>query len=177
MRVKSIAVPVVLFLLCSMPVYNSLAQHQIRAWAFGSNGISSNNDIAVKSTAGQPVTGMQSGDTFTLYSGFWFITATQIVTTVELPESCIPGQYILMQNYPNPFNPATTIRFGLPSAGDVQLIVYDILGRKITTLVDEYKEAGYHDVIFSATDLSSGIYLYRIRAGDFVKTKRFLVLK
>lgn len=89
----------------------------------------------------------------------------------------IPRAYSLYQNYPNPFNPATTIRFALPESGEVRIVVYDLLGREITTLVDDYVNAGYHEVVFEAVDISSGIYVYRIHAGEYVETMRLMLLK
>ncbi len=89
----------------------------------------------------------------------------------------IPDEYQLQQNYPNPFNPATTIQFSLPVSGEVQLVIYDILGRKVETLVDGYKNAGHHEAVFNAGELSSGVYLYQLRAGEFVNTKRLMLVK
>ena len=89
----------------------------------------------------------------------------------------IVEEYQLSQNYPNPFNPSTTIRFAIVESGRVQLIVYDLLGRKVKTLIEGHTEAGYHDVVFDAGHLSSGMYIYQIRAGEFVETKRLLLLK
>jgi len=89
----------------------------------------------------------------------------------------IPTIYLLYQNYPNPFNPSTTIKYGLPKNGPVSIIVYDITGREITKLVNEVKQAGYHTVFFNATDFSSGIYFYRIIAGDFIQTKKMVIIK
>jgi hypothetical protein len=89
----------------------------------------------------------------------------------------IPDKYDLSQNYPNPFNPLTTINYDLPSDGIVTLIVYDILGRELKTLVNEMKTAGYHKIQFNAADLASGAYFYRMTAGEFVAVKKFVVLK
>ena len=100
-----------------------------------------------------------------------------IPTSITDEDRSIPVDYELHQNYPNPFNPATTIHFALPEAGEVQLTVYDILGRKVDTLVDGYKDAGYYEAVFDAGHLSSGVYIYQLRAGDFVETKRLLLLK
>ena len=81
------------------------------------------------------------------------------------------------QNYPNPFNPSTTIRYELPKGSIVRLSVYDILGREVTLLVNEGKNAGVYELKFDAQRLSSGVYFYRLKAGDFTQTKRFTVLK
>jgi len=89
----------------------------------------------------------------------------------------LPDYYMLAQNYPNPFNPSTTIRFSLPSEGNVHLAVYDVLGRNVATLVNESKSAGYHEIVFDAGRLASGVYLYQLRAGDFVETKQLMLLK
>lgn len=89
----------------------------------------------------------------------------------------IPTEYALRQNHPNPFNPRTTIRYDLPADGRVQLTVYDILGKQVTVLVNEFKSVGYHNVEFNASDLSSGIYYYRLRCNGFVQTKKLVLLQ
>ena len=91
----------------------------------------------------------------------------------------IPDRITLMQNFPNPFNPTTTIRFGLPGTGStlVRLDVYDILGRQVAELVHEPMMPGWHAVTFDARGLASGVYFYRMHAGDVVETRRFLLLK
>ncbi len=95
----------------------------------------------------------------------------------EKEETVIPKEYVLYQNYPNPFNPSTTIKFDLPKEGVVELGVYDILGRKITTLINEYRSAGSYEQSFNASSLASGIYLYRIKVNDFVSAKKMLLVK
>ena len=89
----------------------------------------------------------------------------------------VPTDFELNQNYPNPFNPSSTINFGIPEASDVRIDVFNMLGQHISTLVDGKMQAGYHSVIFEASSLSSGIYIYRIVAGDFVQTKRMMLIK
>jgi hypothetical protein len=89
----------------------------------------------------------------------------------------IPNVYALEQNYPNPFNPTTTIEFALPKNSNVKIAVFDILGRLITKLVDGNLNAGYHKVQFNASNLASGVYFYRIEAGNFVKVKKLMLLK
>ena len=95
--------------------------------------------------------------------------------TVKITE--IPGEYVLEPNYPNPFNPSTQIRYALPEASEVELIVYDQLGHEIRRLVTGRQEAGYHTVTFEASNLASGMYIYRLRAGDFVMVRRMLLVK
>ncbi|MBQ33382.1 MAG: hypothetical protein CMG32_00755 [Candidatus Marinimicrobia bacterium] len=94
----------------------------------------------------------------------------------------IPGLFALHQNYPNPFNPITSLRYGLPEQALVTLTIYDLMGRKVTQLVSTTQEAGYQSVRWDATDsfgkpVSAGVYLYQIRAGDFVQTRKMVLLK
>jgi hypothetical protein len=98
------------------------------------------------------------------------------------PLGQVPISYELSQNYPNPFNPATTIKFSLEKRGSVDLSVYNILGRKVKTLANTEMDAGPHDVLWDGTDDSgdmaaSGVYFYKLEAGNFVKTKKMLMLK
>ncbi len=92
-------------------------------------------------------------------------------------------EFMLNQNYPNPFNPTTTINYSIPnvasdfSLSNVQLKVYDILGKVVATLVNEQQAAGNYKVEFDASKLTSGIYFYTIRADNFIKTKRMVILK
>ena len=88
-----------------------------------------------------------------------------------------PVEYTLMQNYPNPFNPSTTISYSLPKNGLVTLKVYDILGSEVAELVNEVKEAGNYSVTFNASELPSGIYFYTLNSGNFMATKKLILLK
>jgi subtilisin family serine protease len=89
----------------------------------------------------------------------------------------LPTEFNLSQNYPNPFNPATTISFALPSDNHISLKVYDILGKEVANLVDDYRSAGSYSVNFDASNLSSGIYVYKIQAGNFVDAKKLVIQK
>jgi len=89
----------------------------------------------------------------------------------------IPSGYELMQNYPNPFNPSTAVSFQLPVASQVRLVVYDLLGREVATLVNEQKAAGVYTVPFDATGLASGTYVYRVQAGSFVESKKMILMR
>ena len=109
-------------------------------------------------------------------SGALCRTTTALVA-VEAPTSVQPEMYSLHQNYPNPFNPSTVISFHLPVVSPVRLVVFDLLGREMAVLVNERREAGVHEITLDASRLSSGVYFYRLHAGDFVSTKRMVVLK
>lgn len=101
---------------------------------------------------------------------------SKVITSVETI-AAKPNNYSLEQNYPNPFNPVTTIQYSIPEKSHVKLIVYDILGRNISTLVDEVQYAGIYKIDFNANNLSSGVYFYRIEAGNYSETKRMVLLK
>ena len=126
----------------------------------------------------------------------WFGAGTQVLNAVLLrsfaqvpiikpgvavsvaEDSSLPTEYRLYENYPNPFNPSTMISYDLPGEAQVSLSVFDMLGREITTLVNEHQNAGHHAVQFSATPgLASGAYIYVLRAGSFVGRKRMLFVK
>ena len=89
----------------------------------------------------------------------------------------IPNSYNLLQNYPNPFNPTTKISFALPKAGNVELKVYDLLGREVATLINETRTAGNYTVDFNASSIASGVYFYTIKSGDFTATKKMVLIK
>ena len=101
----------------------------------------------------------------------------QVVTATSPSESAAPVTPGIEQNYPNPFNPATTIAYELPAQTHVTLKVFNTLGQEVAVLVDELQTAGYKSVDFNAAGLPSGVYLYRLTAGDFVATKKCVVLK
>jgi len=88
-----------------------------------------------------------------------------------------PIDFTLEQNYPNPFNPSTTILYQIPQDGIVTLKIYDILGAEVATLVNEQKVAGKYEVNFNASQLASGVYIYKIQAGDFVSSKKMILIK
>ena len=103
--------------------------------------------------------------------------ALEIIIGVEGEISGIPTEYSLSQSFPNPFNPTTTIEYSLPNMVEVSLIVYNLLGEEVTRLISENQQAGYHKVTWDASSMASGIYLYRLTAGDFVRTRKMVLLK
>lgn len=104
---------------------------------------------------------------------YWVDKFGKIKTETKIKEFV----YELEQNYPNPFNPVTTINYQIPNDGFVTLKVYDILGKEIANLVNHNKEAGYYTVEFDASQLSSGIYIYKIQVGDFVNSKKMILIR
>jgi len=94
------------------------------------------------------------------------------------PEQSIPDHFRLYSNYPNPFNPTTVIRYQLPFSSEVNLRVYNYLGRQVALLIDNKKiSRGIHSVTFDGSSLSSGVYLYRLKAGNYIQTKKMILLK
>jgi len=116
-------------------------------------------------------------------SGIWLINSfisefahSYIISEVE-NEITLPVSYKLYQNYPNPFNPSTRIRYSVPQTSNVLVKVFDILGNEIETLVNEEKSTGTYEITWHAEELPSGVYFYRLQAGDFVETKKMILIK
>jgi len=103
--------------------------------------------------------------------------AFDITTSIERISETLPTTYSLAQNYPNPFNPSTKINYSVPQESFVKLIVYDILGKEITTLVNEDKAVGNYQVEFNGSNLSSGVYFYRMESGNFSDMKKFIFVR
>jgi hypothetical protein len=97
--------------------------------------------------------------------------------TSTKPETQIPTKFTLYQNYPNPFNPTTTIEFDIPERTNVKLVIYDILGREVETLIDKELEPGKYKLNFTATNLPSGVYFYTLKTPKFTKTNKMLLIK
>ncbi len=122
-----------------------------------------------------------SGDTY--YFDDITIADSTGWTGVEDLAGITPTEFELSQNYPNPFNPSTTIRYAVPNESKVSISIFNLLGQEVATLVNDVQPAGYHEVQFNASDLSSGVYLYRINAvssagsKEFTSTKKFILLK
>jgi len=113
----------------------------------------------------------------TLYDGRGVFEYTWVAIGTGNNPPNLPNHYYLKQNYPNPFNPVTTIKFGIPKSDFVYIQVFDLIGRKVKTLVSEYKQAGEYIVEFDGSNLSSGLYYYRLNAGKFSETKKMILLK
>jgi hypothetical protein len=110
------------------------------------------------------------------YQGLW-VYNDKTVTNINQHFAYNTGEFHLLQNYPNPFNPSTTIRYEIPARSHVSLIVYNTLGQEVSLLQYGEQEAGIHEVRFDGTNLSSGVYFYRIQAGGFVQTKKLNLLR
>ncbi|MCK5087965.1 MAG: T9SS type A sorting domain-containing protein, partial [Melioribacteraceae bacterium] len=89
----------------------------------------------------------------------------------------IPTEYALSQNYPNPFNPSTAIKFAIPEAGNVKLLIYDSVGNEVAVLVNNTMSAGYYTFTWNATNYASGIYFYKLQSNNFSKVSKMLLIK
>lgn len=148
------------------------------AWSLFSSGFSRHQtpSFALLSSVGETFVGFSRTDSTSIHSGS-LSPNSLFITDVEPGADQLPRMFVLYQNYPNPFNPNTTIRYDLPQASFVTLRVYDILGQQILTVVDEDQPAGIHLASVSLSNLTSGIYFYRIHAGEYVTTRKFVLLK
>ena len=160
----------------------------------GTSGIlktdSDGNIIWLKTINGTGLSVKQTSDEGYIVSGVTtdgnydiLLVKTRKDGTVNIEEVIsIPFEYTLSQNYPNPFNPVTVIKYEIPGQNrndnrNVQLKVYDILGKEIAILVNEIKSAGSYEVEFNGAELPSGIYIYRLTAGNFADSKKLVLLK
>ena len=108
--------------------------------------------------------------------GIWTVGAGEVVST-EDESAELPGMFALHQNYPNPFNPSTTIEFSVPTEARVELTVFDVAGRVVASLIDKVYAAGEHRIEWDARNMASGVYFYRMKAGDVLQTKRMKLIK
>ncbi len=133
--------------------------------------------LSEEGTATVTVEAFKEGDKSELYE--YTLTANAVLTSVNAEEK-IPNHFVLEQNYPNPFNPSTNIKFGIPKfSGNQKVIlkIYDLLGKEVKTLVDDYLAPGNYEVQFDASDFSSGIYFYQLSAGEMLLTNKMILEK
>jgi len=140
-------------------------------------------EVAMGNMGGSPTNGawiLQITDDLGGDSGFllgWGIRLNGTLTGIQPVTNTIPSKFELYQNYPNPFNPVTKIKFDLPKDGNVKLMVYDMLGKEVKTLVNEYSKAGQYEIPFDGSNLASGAYFFRIEAGSNVDVKKMMLVK
>jgi len=170
-KIIDIAIIALLFVTTALP------QYQITNSVIGSGGnVISNSNNNIVSTVGEAFIGKSSNTVNQNQIGFWYAYQQTTITDVE-NEEIIPTVFKLEQNYPNPFNPSTRIKFAVPERSNVLIKVYDILGSEVATLVNEEMDAGWYENNFNAAGLSSGVYLFRMEAGNFISTKKMIYLR
>jgi hypothetical protein len=155
------------------------AQTQLPRSVVANGGVEASSATrTLTATLGQPVAARQSSASRTLRAGFWHVVPSATATAVEpVDDGTVPAEVRLRQNYPNPFNPQTTIRYAVPEATHVRLVVYDMLGRAVETLVDRQQAAGQYEATFDARDLPSGAYLYQLDVGATTRSETMMLVK
>lgn len=137
---------------------------------FVDKGLSANTKYRYAVTA----VDMNNRETF---SSNWITVKTKMTTPIEKGPAKLPEKFALHDNYPNPFNPTTNISYDLPKAEQVMLSVYNVLGKRVAVLVQSHQSAGNHMATFDASNLSSGVYFYRLQAGNHIMVKKMLLMK
>ena len=155
--------------------------YKVKTAVIGSAGFpASGAGVRINSTLGQPSPiGIGTGTGTALYGGFWKSGWLAIITDSDLPDA---ARNELYQNYPNPFNPTTTIKYSIAQAASVQLVVYNVAGQRIRSLVNETKPAGTYTEIWDGKNdggrsVATGIYFYRFMAGRYSEVKKMILLK
>ena len=154
-----------------------MAQNQISISVLSNGGEKqSSTNYVLEGTTGQLGADLITSSSFQVLPGFWNAYYQDVIVSVE-DEDVIPTVFKLEQNYPNPFNPSTIIKFAVPERSNVSIKIYDILGSELLTLVNEELESGLYEKVFNANGYSSGMYIYRMQAGEYISTKKMLLIK
>lgn len=157
-----------------------LASFSTRALTFSNlGGASEYGEFRSHQCLGQNIVGDFSGDPRSVYTGIMNYNGFYqwLLPVLEYPEDMLPKEFKLHQNFPNPFNPGTTINYDIAKPCQVNLKIYNILGKEVASLVDEMKEPGYYSTSWSSETVASGIYFYRIETKDFVQVKKLMIIK
>jgi hypothetical protein len=163
-----------LVMICA--IYPVSAQYEIKSSTFSNGGeILTSTDFGSASTLGQPFIGTSSNVNFNNYSGYWY--SVNIFVGMPWEDDQFPKRFELYQNFPNPFNPVTRIKYAVPRPTHVRIEIYNVLGQRVRTLVNEEKQPGYYTVDFNASSLASGFYIYRMQTSGFRSVKKMIITK
>ena len=154
---------------------SAIAQYQIEESVVGSGATdSSGGSYQLIGTVGQPAIGVTGGGSYTNEIGFWYMPGW-VLTGIDGGE--VQLRTFFGQNFPNPFNPVTMLSYGLAAPAHVEIRVYDVAGREVRTLVDTDMEPGRYQAVLDAGGLAGGVYFARMVAGEYVETKKLVLIK
>jgi hypothetical protein len=176
MKIKSwIFIPIWLAL-AIIPVF---AEYTIKASIFSSGGgVSTSTTRQMHMSLGQTPAGEMVSALYKTKVGLWYMVPGDIGTLADDSQNLpMVDRFELQQNYPNPFNPTTTIGYSLLKPGPVQIMLYDVLGRKVVTLLEQSMPAGRHQVVLNAAQMPSGVYYYQLKAEGLTQHKKMLLIK
>ena len=174
-RISWIAIVVIIVLLYFPSL--GLAQNNAVFWSSFNMGFAApaSSTTVVKSIVGQTFIGLIEIDNKRIEGGFLALASNVgIVGVDELLLSELPMTYNLKQNYPNPFNPETVIEYSLPKASEVLIGIFNLRGEEVIRILDKHQPAGIHRVTWNASNVASGIYFYKLQAGDYVESRKML---
>ncbi len=167
-------------------IYDIVTDNNDQVFAIGSPGIVTSTDngnswdtlnAGLTTNDVSAIAKNSEGEIFVGTPGGVYICVKKTPTGVINNKEILPNNFMLSQNYPNPFNPTTTIKYQIPELSFVKIKVYDVLGNEISTLLNEEKHTGTYELTWNAEQLPSGVYFYRLQAGDFVQTRKMVLLK
>ncbi len=157
-------------------MYRAEAQYNLNNSVFSNGGVPiSSGSYMITSTVGQSAIGFTQGTSYQHPVGFWY--GVNIYVGIAGEEDLLPKKFELYQNYPNPFNPLTHIKYAVPHTSRVRIEIYNVLGQRVRTLLDEEKVPGWYTVNFDASSLASGFYIYRMQAEAFADIRKMIVTK
>jgi hypothetical protein len=173
----------IVIMVFGMLILSARAQYQISQAVFGNGGnVVGNSANIMGATIGQTFIGRIQNPSNVQEVGFWY--TANIYVGIEAVDDQLPKRFELYQNYPNPFNPVTHIKYAVPKPSQVRIEIYNILGQRVQTLLNEEKPPGYYVVEFDASSLASGFYIYRLsarqagmQAEGFMDIRKMIVIK
>jgi len=181
---KNIKMAAAFIFIFAVGISNLFAQSQMPSKVISNGGEKMGSaNYGMHATVGQTFVGNPSSVNYISKVGFWYLIDRNVTAVEDEEIEDLPYEFKLEQNYPNPFskgaggNPTTRIKFSLKENSFTQLIIYDMLGREVANLINGDLSAGNYEVVFNANQLASGIYIYRIIAGNFIQSKKMNLIK
>ena len=152
------------------------AQDNIKKIVIGNGAVQASSTVhQIKGTVGQNLIDISGNTSFCMNFGFWYIH--RYVVNVEDLMALLPYEFALLQNYPNPFNAVTKIPFAVPKAANVRIELYNALGQRVAVLLDAKEQPGMHELVFDASNLASGFYLYSFQTEGYHFVKKMILAK